>query len=247
MKTQMYDTNYINMPLNKDTLYYYSVRTLLERAIKDNTPIFKGVLLDLACGSMPYKQYILDNNQNIIKYIGMDVNYVPEYQQFKVDIEWNGTTIPLPDDSVDTIISTEFFEHIHNIKEVLLESRRVLKKGGTLFFTVPFIWPLHVTPHDQYRYTPYSLTRIFEEAGFSSIHIGNLGGHHASLAQMICIWKYNCEARLGLGRKKKAFDIFSRFALVPIVSFLMRRDKGFDRNYYDENFISPGWYGRINK
>lgn len=247
MKKLQYDPNYINMPLNNDTLFYYSVRTLLQRVVRDNLSDFKGVLLDLACGSMPYKQYILDNNKNITEYIGVDVNYVPEYKQFKADLEWNGKIIPREDSSVDTIITTEFFEHIDNLEEVLLEARRVLKKEGVLFFTIPFIWPLHVTPHDQYRYTPYSLIRMLKKAGFENIHIGNLGGHHAALAQMICIWKNNYGTRLGSEIKRNFFDFFSRIVLVPIVSLLMNRDKGFDRNYYEENFISPGWYGKIKK
>ena len=248
MNQSKYNPEFIDMPLNRHTLFAYTVRTLLQRAVHDNTPSFKGVLVDLACGEMPYKQYILDHNKDITKYIGIDVNYVPEYQQFKADMEWDGKKIPLADNSVDTLIATEFFEHIDNLEEVLVEIRRVLKKDGLLFFTVPFVWPLHVTPYDEYRYTPFSLIKTFKKAGFDKITIGNLGGHHAALAQMICIWQQNFVNHLWGTKKAKVFAAFRSIVLVPIVWLLMSRDKGFDRSVYDkENFISPGWYGKAEK
>lgn len=42
------------------------------------------------------------------------------------------------DNSFDLIISNDVFEHVPDVVGALAESRRVLKPGGTLFFSVPF-------------------------------------------------------------------------------------------------------------
>lgn len=43
------------------------------------------------------------------------------------------------DSSIDTIIHSDTLEHVPNSKTALSESRRVLKPGGRLFYTVPII------------------------------------------------------------------------------------------------------------
>jgi hypothetical protein len=63
-----------------------------------------------------------------------------------------------------------------------------LRPGGLLFFTVPFLWPLHDAPHDHYRYTPFALERLLSEAGFDEIELTPRGGWDASLAQMLGLW-----------------------------------------------------------
>ena len=70
----------------------------------------------------------------------------------------------------------------------LYEINRILKPGGKLFFTVPFLWNLHDVPFDEYRFTPFSLKRLLEKAGLGNIKINALGGWNASLAQMLGLW-----------------------------------------------------------
>jgi ubiquinone/menaquinone biosynthesis C-methylase UbiE len=89
---------------------------------------------------------------------------------------------------VDCAVSTEVFEHIPNLISTLQEICRVLKPGGKIFFTVPFLWPLHDMPQDEYRYTPFSLKRVIQQSGYSKIVIKAHGGWDASLAQMIGLW-----------------------------------------------------------
>jgi SAM-dependent methyltransferase len=98
------------------------------------------------------------------------------------------------------------------------EALRVLRPGGLLFFTVPFLWPLHEVPHDEYRYTPFALERHLRNAGFEQIKLRALGGWDASLAQMIGHWAL----RRPMSPRKRA--ILSRLAL-PIVRFLAGRDQ----------------------
>jgi SAM-dependent methyltransferase len=58
-------------------------------------------------------------------------------------ILWDGNRIPLPGNVVDCALATEVFEHCSSPEIIMGETLRVLKPGGLLFFTVPFLWPLH--------------------------------------------------------------------------------------------------------
>lgn len=78
-----------------------------------------------------------------------DCDPKPNYENYVcVDLEPKANTavahdltkpIPLPDNSVDTILSEHFFEHIHkeNIETLLQECFRILKPGSLLRIAVP--------------------------------------------------------------------------------------------------------------
>jgi ubiquinone/menaquinone biosynthesis C-methylase UbiE len=145
----------------------------------------------------------------------------------------------LKNNYADTVIATEFFEHISNIEKVLLEINRVLKKNGILYFTVPFIWPLHETPYDQYRYTPYSLSRHFKNSGFTKIKILPLGGYNATLAQILCIWLYNRQIN---PKYRLIHQIF-----YAIIKKLIQKDESLNTNILIDGSIPIGFYGYIQK
>ena len=180
--------NFLHPALIRENMDRYIVRSGILRALKAFLPQCKGVLLDIGCGEMPYKSFMMNLNKGITTYIGLDIKN-PKYQQnIKPDLYWDGRHIPLDDNSVDCAMATELFEHLPDVEAVLKEVLRVLIPGGSLFFTVPFLWPLHDMPQDEYRYTPFSLQRHLQNAGFWNIQLNALGGWDASLAQMIGLW-----------------------------------------------------------
>jgi len=216
--------NFLNPQCTKENMDLYLVRSSILRALKEFLPQCKGVFLDVGCGEMPYKQLIL---QYAEKYIGLDIEN-PAYQKaVKPDIFWDGKHIPLNDNSIDCAMATELFEHLPDIETVLKEIRRVLKSGGSLFFTIPFLWPLHDMPHDEYRYTPVSLQRHLRNAGFDGIRIISLGGWDASLAQMIGLW---------LKRRPMSVDKRIEFikSLFPFYNGLIKEEMQNDQLSYDE-------------
>lgn len=166
----------------------YLVRKGILERLDKALPLFGGVLLDVGCGQMPYREHILASNPRITRYIGMDFATGTYAERKEPDLAWDGAAIPLPDASVDCALATEVLEHCPDPAPVLAEIRRVLRPGGLVFFTVPFLWPLHDAPHDHYRYTPFALERLLAGAGFEDARVEALGGWNAALAQMLGLW-----------------------------------------------------------
>lgn len=181
------EDNFTKVKLDLNTLWMYQVRKNLLKAITENSAHFKGILLDLGCGIMPYKSTVL-KNKSVEKYIGLDLEKANYYADVKPDLVWDGKKIPLEDHSMDCIMATEVLEHTHNPDDLLKEINRVLKPGGLFFCTVPFIWHLHEVPFDEYRYTPFSLEKKLQAADFTKIEIKALGGWDASLSQLLGLW-----------------------------------------------------------
>lgn len=85
----------------------------------------------------------------------------------------------------DFVLCTETLEHVARPGLVLAELRRVLKPGGTLALSVPFLHPVHQAPHDYFRYTPYGLRHLLAEAGFAQVEVTAAGGYFTYLADQL--------------------------------------------------------------
>lgn len=230
---------FINLNLNHKSLDLFFVRMSILKAIKEKVLDFKGELLDIGCGKMPYKDYIVANS-NITDYIGLDIETAIIYDaDIKPDYIWNGITMPFKDSVFNNAFGTEVLEHCPEPEIVLKEVLRVLKPGGTFFFTVPFLWNLHETPHDEYRYTPYSLERHLSNVGFRDIEIKATGGWHASLAQMLGLWVRRSPM------KPRRREFLSRL-LKPVIKFLIKRDETKNIQFNEGQMIT-GLYGTAKK
>lgn len=230
--------NFTNIKLSSDTLGVYTVRQAIYRAVKNQINIFEGCLLDVGCGVMPYKEDILNNNNRISKYIGLDLKQSNFHDTRIADVQWDGKTIPFNDNSFDSMIATEVLEHSFDPVKSLKEMNRVLKKDGLVFFTVPFIWPLHEVPYDAYRYTPYSLENILKEASFTDIKIYPLGGWNTALAQMIGLY-------VSENRKSKYKQNIQEYFAIKIIKYLLAREN--KKLQFKHHFMPSGLYGIARK
>lgn len=107
--------------------------------------------LDLGCANSPYSKLFPNR-------FGVDVK-----EGKGVDVVADAHELPLPDEKFEQIVATEVLEHLHTPEVAIKEMTRVLKPGGRLILTTRFIFPLHDTPHDYYRYTKYGLQHLFRD------------------------------------------------------------------------------------
>lgn len=233
------NNQFINIIFSIKNLDRYYFRTSIFNALIETLSKFKGNLLDIGCGRMPYKKYILENS-SVEKYVGLDIENALEYDKVvKPDFTWDGKTMPFKNNSFECAFGTEVLEHCPEPEVVLNEVYRVLKKDGVFFFTVPFLWNLHEVPHDEYRYTPFSLKRHLKNSGFREIEIKATGGWHASMAQMLGLWV----RRSPMSQFKRR--LFSSF-LKPIIGYLIKIDKT-EQVTFKEGQMITGLYGTAKK
>jgi SAM-dependent methyltransferase len=129
---------------------------------------YKGRVIDLGCGSAPYKRTIL---QVADEYIGVDWDH-NRHDRSAVDVTADlMQPLPFPDHHADTVVAFQVLEHLPEPGRFLAECHRILVPGGRLFLTVPFMWHVHEAPHDYYRYTRYGLQYLLDKGGFVSIDI----------------------------------------------------------------------------
>ena len=192
----------------------YIIRRAILSSIMTQLPNMHGILLDVGCGQKPYKPLLLGPDSKVNQYIGLDLEHNPIHNNHP-DIIWQNGEIPLAHGSIDCAIATEVFEHCPDPESIMGEIFRVLKPDGFLFFTVPFLWPLHEVPYGQYRYTPFSLQRHLSASGFVDIQQTPMGGWDASLAQMLGLWV----RRRSMGKRIRRF----LSAIVMLVIFWLHR------------------------
>jgi len=75
----------------------------------------------------------------------------------------------LPDkypEHFETVIMVSVFEHVDNPYKVSDALFKIIKPGGYLINSTPFIFPYHPSPEDNWRFSPIALKRIHESSGF---------------------------------------------------------------------------------
>jgi len=223
--------NFIEIPFERSNLDRWYIRSAILKSLHENLTNFEGDLLDIGCGKMPYKNYILQNSK-VSNYVGLDIESALNYDSvIKPDFTWNGKVMPFESNSFNCAFGTEVLEHCSEPEVVLKEVMRVLKPGGRFFFTVPFLWNLHEVPNDEYRYTPFSLERHLKNSGFNNIEINATGGWHASMAQMLGLWV----RRSSMPENKR--NILSVF-IKPLIKYLVKIDKPDGVKFEDGQMIT---------
>lgn len=79
--------------------------------------------------------------------------------------------IPMKNESVDIIIATEVLEHCYAPQKAIDEIYRILKKSGVCILSTRFIYKIHGSPHDYYRFTDQALSYLFQNFREKQINV----------------------------------------------------------------------------
>lgn len=157
----------------------YLIRRGIYEGIKTNAPVMSGVMLDFGCGTKPYKKLF-----NVEKYVGIDIkNDAHDNDLSFVDVFYDGRHIPFEDGYFDSIYSSEVITHISDVEPVMAEIARVLKPGGKMLLTVPFVWHENEQPNDAVRYTSFGIINLLERHGLKVLQHKKYGSYFTTSIQ----------------------------------------------------------------
>lgn len=160
-----------------------AVEALVGRLVFDG----RGTWLDLGCGSRPYETLF-----DVECYFGLDVvtSGHPEAGK-RPDLFFDGDHLPIRAGSVDGVLCTQVLEHTADPVGLLNEAWRVLKPGGLLIMTVPFVWEEHEQPYDFFRFTEPGLRHLLAQCGFAVDVLEKTSGTLETLAQISSIYVFD--------------------------------------------------------
>ncbi len=172
---------------------FFIARRGLHRALVHLLPQLRGDVLDVGCGTMPYRRFV-----PATRYVGLDYDTPQRREAGYADIFYDGRKFPVGDSSFDGVLCTQVLEHVFNPEEFLGEIARVLRPGGSLVLTVPFIWDEHEQPYDFGRYSSFGLKALLEKKGFDVVKMEKIPADARAVGQIVAGWVYKVTLPFGL-------------------------------------------------
>ncbi len=158
-------------------------------------------ILDAGAGEQRYKRFCSHLNyvaQDFAEYDGKGDGVglqTGSWDQSKLDIVCDITSIPESDASFDAIMCVEVFEHLPNPILAIKEFSRLLKKKGTLIITAPFCSLTHLAPYHFYSgFNHYFYKTHLPMYGFEITDLQENGNFFEYLAQEIHRLPYIAES-----------------------------------------------------
>lgn len=103
--------------------------------------------------------------------------------------------------TVDCVVTISALEHMKYPRKVVDEIHRILKPGGVLYVSVPFIFPFHSDPDDFYRFSNHGIEVLCEDfkrldSGFNRGPASTM--HHLLVHFLAIVFSFNSSALYGL-------------------------------------------------
>ncbi len=141
----------------------WMVKRLLKKVVMTPSP----TIVDLGCGA----GNSVDFFRNLLPectWIGIDIPDSPEVLTRKrtdeTFMEFDGTNIPLPAESVNLVFCKQVLEHVRHPEALLKDVTRILiAKKGFLVGSTSQLEPYH--SYQYWNFTPYGFKTIVSEAG----------------------------------------------------------------------------------
>ena len=152
---------------------YLHLRCLLRdlAAVLARVPAGQDVL-DVYCGSRPYEDLLPERS----RCTGLDID-----DRYGTADVVSQDFLPFPDASFDLVLCIEAFHYVPDPAHALAEIERVLRPGGRVIITVPFVWQYNRTILE-HRYTGPELAELLRD--WDGVEVVENGGHAVTWATL---------------------------------------------------------------
>lgn len=181
VRDQQFNPGLIGLMVNP----FFHARHGLYQAIAEMAPKLDGRLLDVGCGRKPYRNLFAAE-----EYVGLEIDTPVNRMSKRADYYYDGDSFPFPDQRFDGVICNQVLEHVFTPDRFLAEIKRVLKPGGKLLLTIPFVWDEHEQPWDYARYSSFGLKSLLEKSGFEIAEQRKINADVRVLFQLINAYLY---------------------------------------------------------
>lgn len=141
-------------------------------------------LYDVGCGEKPFAAFL---QGKVASHIGVDIDY-GFYDNKYIDLIGSADDLPIEDGSADAILSSMVIEHLPDPEKSIAESARVLRPGGLLFLSYPYLYPIHASPHDFARLSQFALDAMLQRHELELMERRVLGGFWYMLGALMPIY-----------------------------------------------------------
>ena len=143
--------------------FYFSKRSLLKE-MTAVAPRLGGRMVDIGCGRQPYRHLF-----TVDEYCGVELDTELNRRTKKADFFYDGRSLPFESEHFDALLCNQVLEHVPDDMAFIEELVRVVKPGGYIVLTAPFVWDEHEQPYDFKRYTSYGICALIESHGLSVV------------------------------------------------------------------------------
>jgi SAM-dependent methyltransferase len=179
---EQFNPSWLGLLLNP----FFLARRGLYRAVRELAPRLTGRLLDVGCGTQPYR----DLFPSAREYVGLDIDSDRTRRLGVADLLYDGSSFPLPDAQFDAVLCNQVLEHVFTPDTFIAEIARVLKPGGQLLLTAPFVWDEHEQPVDYARYSSFGLAHLLRRNGLEIVEQRKLLDNAGLLFQLANAYVY---------------------------------------------------------
>lgn len=193
---------------------FYLGRHALADTIRPIAATMSGTVLDIGCGTKPYRRYF-----SVKTYIGIEIDDRELSLHVAPDQLYDGQTLPFADATFDNVVSFQVLEHVFDPDRFMSEAFRVLKPDGRLLLSVPLLGEEHEKPHDYGRYTSFGLRYLLAKHGFSVVVLHRSCLAPAAFFQLFVTYVFKLTVtRNSIANAILGVFLYSPFSLLGVVS-----------------------------
>lgn len=155
----------------------FLVRRFIARA-PDHLGSSPDLCLDVGAGVSPYRAALVEH-LGVRRYVGLEIA-----PSDATDVVSDAGQLPFSDGCADLAVCFDALQHIPDNARVLDEMARVLRPGGCLLVSFPFVYG-ECDVRDLYRWTLSGMTGELERRGFRVLVAQSRGGPLFAVASLV--------------------------------------------------------------